>query len=189
MEHVDAKLTLYQLIRAAGLNERQLRILILRWGLDGQPGLIRKDIAELVGVSPERVRQIECKAFRKIQWTQAYKTLSRREYHKWRPLYEPPLEPPPPPSRSATEVVYPEGDQIAAICDRCDIRSPSILKTANYMVVTNRDANRIRRFATEKLGWSCTEAGDFCPKCAEENDEPVSLHALPLSKHQARPAL
>jgi RNA polymerase primary sigma factor len=48
----------------AGLDERQRHILELRYGLRGQPALTLEQIGQRLGLSRERVRQLEDKALR-----------------------------------------------------------------------------------------------------------------------------
>ena len=57
--------TILKLIDA--IDERDARILKLRFGLEGQEPLTLKQIGEEVGLTRERVRQIEMEALRKLQ--------------------------------------------------------------------------------------------------------------------------
>jgi RNA polymerase primary sigma factor len=49
------------------LDERESKILRLRYGLDGSEPLTLKEIGTKIGLTRERVRQIECEALRKIK--------------------------------------------------------------------------------------------------------------------------
>jgi len=50
-----------------GIGERDARILRLRFGLEGRAPLTLKEIGTLVGLTRERVRQIEVDALRKLK--------------------------------------------------------------------------------------------------------------------------
>jgi RNA polymerase sigma factor (sigma-70 family) len=52
---------------AKALNEKEQKILALRFGLDGEASHTLLETAELFGVSRERIRQIEAKALRKLR--------------------------------------------------------------------------------------------------------------------------
>ncbi|MEM1166622.1 MAG: RNA polymerase sigma factor RpoD/SigA [Planctomycetota bacterium] len=56
--------TVYRLLDA--IDEREARVLRLRFGLDGQEALTLKQIGETIGLTRERVRQIEVEALRKL---------------------------------------------------------------------------------------------------------------------------
>ena len=49
------------------LNEREAAILRLRYGLDGRPPITFKEIGQQIGLTRERVRQLEMQALRKLQ--------------------------------------------------------------------------------------------------------------------------
>ena len=51
----------------AGLDQREQTVIILRYGLDGRPPRVLNSVAIEVGVSPERVRQIEMETLRKFR--------------------------------------------------------------------------------------------------------------------------
>ncbi len=56
--------TVYKLLDA--IDEREGRVLRLRFGLDGREPLTLKQIGEVIGLTRERVRQIEAEALRKL---------------------------------------------------------------------------------------------------------------------------
>lgn len=74
--HTDELKILRSLLEA--IDEREARILRLRFGLDGQEPLTLKQIAEEVGISRERVRQIEVRAFEKLQKSMKQQVVERR---------------------------------------------------------------------------------------------------------------
>ncbi|MFG0330094.1 MAG: RNA polymerase sigma factor RpoD/SigA [Phycisphaerales bacterium] len=63
--HDDEVLTIRKLLEA--IDDREATVLRLRFGLDGQPPLTLKEIGEQIGLTRERVRQIEYEALRKLQ--------------------------------------------------------------------------------------------------------------------------
>jgi RNA polymerase primary sigma factor len=58
-----------------GLEEKEARVLKLRFGLDGQPALTLQKIGDDLGLTRERVRQIEQKAMRKLAQSQKLRQL------------------------------------------------------------------------------------------------------------------
>lgn len=58
-----------------GLEEKEARVLKLRFGLDGQPPLTLQKIGDDLGLTRERVRQIEQKAMRKLAQSQKLRQL------------------------------------------------------------------------------------------------------------------
>ncbi|MEM1424570.1 MAG: sigma-70 family RNA polymerase sigma factor, partial [Planctomycetota bacterium] len=56
--------TVYRLLDA--IDEREARVLRLRFGLDGKEPLTLKEIGAEIGLTRERVRQIEVEALRKL---------------------------------------------------------------------------------------------------------------------------
>lgn len=68
-EHLVSKLTL-QALEAFGLkalNQRELYVVVRRFGLDGEPADRLADIGDMLALSREAVRQIEAKALAKLQ--------------------------------------------------------------------------------------------------------------------------
>jgi RNA polymerase primary sigma factor len=54
-------------IMATALTPREVRVLTLRWGLEGNRRYTLQELADQLGISRERVRQIERKAIRKLR--------------------------------------------------------------------------------------------------------------------------
>ncbi len=67
---------LEQLLRYLNVEERH--VLTLRFGLHGEPLRTRRDVAKQLGISMERVRQLEARALRKLRRTELIDQL--REY-------------------------------------------------------------------------------------------------------------
>ena len=64
VSHSELRSTVAQLLRE--LNDREAKILAMRFGLDGGPGLTLEAIGQIYNVTRERIRQIEAKALRKL---------------------------------------------------------------------------------------------------------------------------
>lgn len=191
LDDVDTKLTLYKIIRATCLDVRSLRILIRRWGLDGQPAMTLREVSDLEPVSVERVRQIEAKAIRKMRWTRAYRALVKaigpppiprweREEQAAREAEraaERAAEPSPQPTLrmkwplgkppKLTFTPYLGGNRVVAVCDVCWKHSDINVQRTGWDGINRWDGKRIRQ-AMRKENWECGPMGDRCPRCAGE---------------------
>lgn len=68
-------------ILATILSERQQRVLMLRFGIGQEEPLALRKIGELLGISRERVRQIEIKAMKRLRYSAKGKII-REFYYK-----------------------------------------------------------------------------------------------------------
>jgi RNA polymerase sigma factor (sigma-70 family) len=48
------------------LSERERKVMMLRFGIEGAPPMTLEQVGKFYGVTRERIRQIEAKAFRKL---------------------------------------------------------------------------------------------------------------------------
>ena len=64
-----AKDSINAILQQANINERQIKVLTLRFGLDGNGTHDLRYVAQLYGVTRERIKQIEEVAIRKIRET------------------------------------------------------------------------------------------------------------------------
>ena len=62
MEHVDLKTIMFETLK-----EREITVLKLRYGFDGNDPMTLEQISQELGISKERVRQIEIKSLKKIR--------------------------------------------------------------------------------------------------------------------------
>lgn len=77
-EEVDARLDLGQVPEAvfAALDERDARIMVARYGLDGEPPRTLDDIGREFGVTRERIRQLEKKAIEALRESERLRRLA-----------------------------------------------------------------------------------------------------------------
>ena len=69
IDNLDLKLNskkLGQFIREE-LNEREQKIIVLRYGLDGKEAMTQKSVAEMLGISRSYVSRIETKALKQLR--------------------------------------------------------------------------------------------------------------------------
>ena len=69
IDNLDLKLNskkLGQFIREE-LNEREQKIIVLRYGLDGKEALTQKSVAKMLGISRSYVSRIETKALKQLR--------------------------------------------------------------------------------------------------------------------------
>ena len=64
------------------INEREATILRMRFGLDGHEPLTLKEIGEKIGLTRERVRQLEIEALRKLSQRMEGGVLPRKRTQK-----------------------------------------------------------------------------------------------------------
>ncbi len=69
LEQTNAKLTVQTLLKKTNLSPREIKVLHYRHGFDNGDPKTYEDVANIMGVTRERVRQIETKAFEKIRDT------------------------------------------------------------------------------------------------------------------------
>lgn len=65
LEHETERLLLYNEIKK--LNERDQKIMILRYGLYNSPEMTQKDVADILGISQSYISRIEKKVIRRLQ--------------------------------------------------------------------------------------------------------------------------
>lgn len=66
-DYVDLRETIKSILNSGAFNERERDIVIKRFGLDGGNPMTLEQVGSLYGVTRERIRQIECKAIRKLR--------------------------------------------------------------------------------------------------------------------------
>ncbi|MFF3933645.1 sigma-70 family RNA polymerase sigma factor [Streptomyces hirsutus] len=90
------------------LSDRERRLITLRYGLDGGPESTLDAIGQVLGVTRERVRQVESKAMSKLRT------------HTWRHLQPPVVSPPPPVVTPPPPVVEPRTAPVDPPVDLAD---------------------------------------------------------------------
>lgn len=63
----DLSIRIKELFRKSGLTQREMEVLVLRYGIDGNEDMTLEKIGKKFGVCRERVRQLEGQAFKKIR--------------------------------------------------------------------------------------------------------------------------
>lgn len=66
-DYIDLKETIKSILNSDAFNDRERGIVIKRFGLDGGSSMTLEQVGALYGVTRERIRQIECKAIRKLR--------------------------------------------------------------------------------------------------------------------------
>lgn len=84
-EDMAEQAAIRETVRSAldGLTPRERKVLVLRYGLDGGPSRTLEEIGKALGVTRERVRQIENKALHKLRRQRSLRELHTGEVARW----------------------------------------------------------------------------------------------------------
>lgn len=64
----------------SSLTEKEAKVVIARFGLNGQEAQTLEQVGQAFGVTRERIRQIEAKALRKLQTKASHLNAQREDY-------------------------------------------------------------------------------------------------------------
>jgi len=67
---------LIELFKNVGLKEREIEVLTLRYGLSSKDPMVLREVGDLLGITRERVRQLENRALKKLRKSRHIKSLS-----------------------------------------------------------------------------------------------------------------
>jgi DNA-directed RNA polymerase sigma subunit (sigma70/sigma32) len=84
LEATDAQMTVNKLLKHAHLSKKEMEVVKLSNGLEDKKSRTLEEVGKEIGVTRERVRQIQAKAYEKIRQTAKYiPELGLKDKHNW----------------------------------------------------------------------------------------------------------